>query len=78
MGGGEALAAMASLMKEGAAYPGDIADVRALLEDNEPVSFGYAPSDLAWAYLARNGLEKYDGDRWQVAELLAGYQGILA
>ena len=73
-GGGQALTAMATLIDDGLAYPGDVTDVRALLEDNEPISFGYAPSDLAWTYLVCNGLAEYDGDRWQVHELLAGCQ----
>ena len=70
-GGGRAFTAIASLIGDGLAYPGDVADVQALLEDNEPISFGYAPSDLAWTYLVCNGLAEYDGDRWQVFNLLA-------
>lgn len=68
--GGVALTAMAHLLVEHRTCPGEISDVYALLKDNEPIGFGYAASDVAWAYLDINGLEKYEGTRWQVKELL--------
>ncbi len=68
---GAALAALAHVIYGGKDYPGPIEDIYALLDDTEEVVFGlYSPSDLAWAYLVDRGLETYEGDRWQVAELL--------